>query len=115
MYINYKLGTKLHFNKDIKSFAYVGIKRDRIDYKYYKFSIIENSNFELKFDFDIETWHMLKLLGLIGKKFPLKSTRAVAELNFGIVWELEDPYRESLADPGTEDTVTFIIRPLIRF
>lgn len=115
MYMSYKLGTKLYFNKDIKSLAYIGIKRDRLDYNYYKFSFIKNSLFEFRFDFDIETGDFLELFCIIGKRFPLKQSRIVPGFNIGVVWDLKSLYLDSLEEPGAERKLTFIIRPSVRF
>lgn len=116
MYINYKLGTKLFLHDDIKSLAYIGINRDRIDYDYYVFSLKRNSHYEIRFDFDIKRWDLIQSIILIGKTFPLRSTKLIVpQFSLGILWEFNDPYKGELADPDFSNNIKFLIRPNIRF
>lgn len=102
---SYAIGTKFHFNKEIKDQLYLNIKRSRIDYvdeninPVWKF-FSRNSEQELRLDFDIRNIHRGKIIRfffLMGKNFPLFSNRLTLSLSAGLMRTVNDAYSGSLA------------------
>ena len=99
---SYAIGTKFHFNEEIKDQLYLNIKRSRIDYMsedinpVWKF-ISRNSEQEFRIDFDIRSMHVIRLSFLMGKNFPLFSNRLTLSLSAGFLRTVSDAYSGSLA------------------
>ncbi len=118
IYMNwsYRLGSRIHFDPEIKSYVYIGFMREHLDKDLFRFLIVKNSLIDLRLDFSIEPgFEPMKLTFLIGKKFPLRRSSLVPEIKIGFIWNIADPYQGSLADLEAKDRWQWIVSPNIRF
>ena len=116
-YLNwsYRIGYRYHFHPDIKNYIYMGIKRDRIDFRELAFwSLIRNSLFEIKLSYDLEEQAFRKFMFLIGKKFPFSNGKYVPELTIGFIWKITSTYSGDLAIDDLPEW-QLIVSPNFRF
>jgi hypothetical protein len=113
---SYRLGGRIHFNEEIKSYIYIGLMREHLDMDLYRFMLVKNSFAELRLDFSTEpVFQAMKLTFIIGKKFPIRNSTIVPELRIGFIWYIADPYMGALAELEPEGQWQWIITPNIRF
>ncbi len=111
---SYRLGARFNWNPEIDSILYLGLKRDRLDKDYYKFSFIQNSMIEFEVDFDLVNTVFHKVTLVLGKKWPLHKSKLVPELNLGFTWKFNPLFQGSLQDAG-DTGFAFVISPNVRF
>ena len=111
---SYRLGARFNWNPEINSLMYLGLKRDRLDKKYYKFAIIQNSMIEFEVDFDFVDTVFHKVTLVLGKKFPLPRSKLIPEINLGFTWKFNPVFQGSLQEAG-DTGFAFVISPNVRF
>ncbi len=111
---SYRLGAHWNFNPEIDSVLYLGLKRDRLDRDQRGFSLVMNSMIEFEVDYDITTGSFHKVTLVLGKKFPLKKSKLIPELNLGFTWKFNPIYQGSLQDAG-DTGFALVVAPNIRF
>jgi hypothetical protein len=114
---SYRIGTRLHTNKDIKDIFYIGLRRDRTDFKESGFSLVRNTNFQLRADFSYKPLAALSLTAEAGKKYPftIKGKTYVIGLSLGLTWNINNPYSGALAQGFAANSVEPIVNPMIKF
>jgi hypothetical protein len=114
---SYRIGTHLHSSRDIRDIIYVCLRRERTDFVEKGFSLIRNTNFELRGDLSYQPLQVLSLSAEAGKKYPFKVGKHsyVVGLSLGLTWNINNPYDGALAEGFAINTVSPIIRPLLTF
>lgn len=112
---DYKIGLKVHDNVDISNVAFIGIKRNRLDYVASAWDFMANSGFEYRIDFKLTNLKPVRQYFEVNKKWPVK-TAAAFTLALGFTWESESLYSGPLLAnyPGGE-TFQILLRPNIEF
>ncbi|MBD3343638.1 MAG: hypothetical protein GF401_01095 [Chitinivibrionales bacterium] len=115
--MSYRVGARLHAHDEIKSLFYIGLRRDRTDFKEEQFSLIKNTNFEIRTDFALDTLQFQKLACEIGKKYPfiLKKHKLAIGLSVGFSWLAANPYHRKLGEGFTDNEPAPILRFLFAF
>jgi hypothetical protein len=114
---SYRIGTRLHSEEDIKDLFYVGIRRDRTDFKESGFSFIKNTCFQVRPIFSFKPLQAVSLTLEAGKKYPftVKKKTFVLGLSLGVTWNINNPYSGRLAQGFTPGSISPLINPVIRF
>lgn len=111
---SYRLGARWNFNPEIDSLLYLSLKRDRLDRDFRAFSLVKNSMIEFELAHNLESGRFHKITLVLGKKFPMKKSRLIPELNLGFTWKFNPLYRGSLLDGG-DTGFSLVVSPNIRF
>jgi len=111
---DYKIGVKLHNNPYISDVAFIGVKRNRLDFTASAWSILANSGFEYRIDFKTSNLKPVRQYFEVNKKWPVM-TRIALTLAVGFLWEAESLYSGPLDNyPGGEN-FQVLLRPNIEF
>jgi len=110
---SYRFGFKFHSRNYIKDEFFIGIKRQRTDYKPAGFWY-ENCGVELTSSFSQDNLKPIRHLFIVDKKIPLKNKRASFSIGAGFIW---DSYKKYSDDYGykNRDSFQFLLRPNIEF
>jgi hypothetical protein len=113
----YRIGVRLHSNRDIKDLFYLGLRRDRTDFKESGFSLIKNTYFQIRPDFSFKPLQAVSLTLEAGKKYPftIKKKTYVLGLSLGITWNIHNPYSGQLAGEFVPNSISPLINPVIKF
>lgn len=119
---SYGIGTKFHFNNEIRDIIYLSIKRNRIDYKkpdinpFIGFFIYDSTQ-ELRLNFDLRECYKGKITMasfLFGKNFPIGSGRVTLSLSLGFIYQFMSGYSGEL-ERVIERPWSILIRPNLSF
>ena len=111
---SYRLGGRYHSHEMIRSFFMVGLKREHLDKSFRKFTLSENSYFDLEYRMLSHNFKPLSLRLLLGKKFPIGKSRILPSLTLGVQWNFRSLYHDVLM--GVEDPeFSFLITPAVTF
>lgn len=110
---SYRIGGRYHSHKNIFSYVYLGFKRENSDYSQYRFTLLENSFLDLSASFIPETKQFMSMQLVIGKKFPIRGTRLMPELNIGVAYYFNSRYKDALI--AEDEQVELVISPMINF
>jgi hypothetical protein len=111
---SYRIGARINFHPDIKSYYYIGLKRDHLDYTEHGFSLIKNSQFLFKLSLDAKTLELREIRFLFGKKFPIRDGSVIPEITLGVIWKVSSPYTGALASQKDAE-VLYVVSPNLRF
>jgi hypothetical protein len=111
---SFRIGSKLHENKDIADAVYLGLKRSNLDFNSSVLSWLKNSTFDFKWDFGLKDGNILKQEYIIGKKLPLKDYRFALKIDVGMIWQSIKNYSGTLRDRD-RDNFTLVFRPNLQF
>ena len=111
---SFRIGSKLHENKEIADAVYLGLKRSNLDFNSSALSWLKNSSFDFKWDFGLRDGNILKQEYLVGKKLPLKDYRFALKIDVGMIWEGVKSYSGTLKD-RERDSFTIVFRPNLQF
>lgn len=111
---SFRLGEKLHSNRDIKDVFYVSFRRSLLDFDAGSKSILANSGFEYTYDMDSRTFAPVRHYFTIDKKWPFKQKVAFT-LAIGFIWEGARKYTGELEDRDRRDNFQVVIRPNLQF
>ncbi len=111
---SFRIGSKLHENKDITDTVYLGLKRSNLDFNYSALSWLKNSSFDFRWDFGLKDGDIIKQEYIIGKKLPLKDYMFALKMDVGMIWESLKSYTGTLRDRD-RDNFTIVFRPNIQF
>jgi hypothetical protein len=111
---SFRIGSKLHENKDIADAVYLGLRRSNLDFNSSTLSWLKNSSFDLKWDFGLKDGNILRQEYIIGKKLPLKNYRFALKIDVGMIWQSIKSYSGTLQDRD-RDTFTIVFRPNFQF
>lgn len=111
---NYRIGVKLHNNPFISDVAFIGFKRNRLDYTADAWDFLANSGFEYRIDFKIGNLKPVRQYFEVNKKWPVKRLAAFA-VALGFTWESDSLYSGPLDSyPGGEN-FQVLLRPNVEF
>lgn len=111
---SFRLGSKLHDNRDIADVAYIGLRRSNLDFNSTMLSWLKNSSFDFRWDFALTDGAIMRQEYIIGKKMPLKDYKVALKFDFGLLWQNYRAYSGRLRDlEGNSYTIVF--RPNLQF
>lgn len=119
---SYGIGTKFHFNNEIRDIIYLSIKRNRIDYKkpdvnpFIGFFIYDSTQ-ELKLNFDIREFYKGRITMasfLFGKNFSFGSGKVTFSLGIGFIYIFMSGYSGQLEE-NIDRSWSILIRPNLSF
>ncbi|MDD2364583.1 MAG: hypothetical protein PHN84_00320 [Desulfuromonadaceae bacterium] len=111
---SFRVGTKLHENRDISDTFYIGFRRSSLDFNADVLSLFYNSSMDFRWDFSMKSGRPLRQEYTIGKKIPIAKWHVGLKLDVGFIWEHPDIYNGTLRD-ASESNLSAIIRPNIEF
>jgi hypothetical protein len=113
----YRIGIRLHTNRDIKDLFYLALRRDRTDFKESGFSLVKNTSFQIRPDFSFIPVQIVSLTVVAGKKYPFTVNKKtyVLGLSLGITWNIHNPYSGQLAGEYAPNSLSPLINPVIKF
>ena len=111
---SFRLGTKLHENKEISDVAYIGLRRSDLDFNSKILSWLRNSTYDFRWDFGLKDGNILRQEYIVGKKFPFKSYKLAMKLDFGLIWQNYKAYSGELRDKDSNEFL-LVVRPNIQF
>ena len=112
---SFRVGAKLHGNRDITDIVYLSFRRSMVDYKTEEYPLFSNSGFEYSFDMDRRTFNSIRHYFFVDKKWPIENRQIAYSLAAGFVWESKRKYTGELAAGREKDDFQFILRPNIEF
>jgi hypothetical protein len=112
---SYRIGTRLHSHADVKDLFYVSLKRDRTDFSGGAFSLIRNTNAQIRCDCSYQPLQVLSVFVEAGKKFPfrVKNHSGAVGLSLGVGVYLNSAYSGIYAQEFTAVRFSPVIRPLL--
>lgn len=111
---SFRVGIKNHGNPYIRDVAYVGFRRDNLDFRAPFLGFLNNSSIDLMTEVAQDDGHFMRQEIVIGKKYPLRRWRVAMELDVGVIYEDPGKYTGPLAGQRA-DSVTFVFRPNINW
>lgn len=111
---SFRVGSTLHENQGIEDSAYIGMRRNNLDFDSPVFALLPNSNINLQSDFSLNDGRFIRQEVTIGKKYPLKNYDLGLSLDLGFIWESSARYSPRYRDPN-DSRFTVILRPNIEF
>lgn len=112
---SFRLGSKLHNNRDIKDTYYVGLRRSRVDYKRTPYSWLLSSAVEYRADFDRGRFKAIRHFLLVEKNFPLTKRKWTFSLGAGMLWQSGEKYSGDLAGRRQAAGTQILLRPNLKF
>lgn len=107
---SFRLGFKEHGNPYIRDVAYVGFRRDSLNFLNRASSWLDNAGVEIKTEIARDDGSFMRQELLFNRNFPLPRWRAAFVLDVGVIYESPDKYRGRLSDLDS-DAVTLVLRP----
>lgn len=111
---SFRLGAKVHENRDIANTFYLGARRSDLDFRGNPFEFLRNSTFDFRIDFSQKSARPIRQEYVLGKKFPIKSWGVALKLDAGLIWEDPERYSGILRDKVFQN-ITLVLRPNIQF
>lgn len=111
---SFRLGSKIHDNRDIVDVFYLGLRRSNLDFNSPVMSWLKNSSFDLRWDFGLRRAGIMRQEYIVGKRLPLKNYNLALKFDFGLIWQNSRSYSGSLRDRHS-DNLTLVFRPNIQF
>lgn len=112
---SFRIGTKIHTNKDFSNSLYIGARRSSIDYKQSAWSIVYNSAFTAMVAVSADTYKLTESEFMIEKKWPLSwGDKTSFGLGLGYLYYSGNKYAGALQDEGV-DNHQVLIRPNLKF
>ncbi len=112
---SYRFGAKLHDNSNILDTYYIGLRRDRTDFKSTRWSWLLSSAFEYRIDLDQHDLHAVGHTFLMEKNWPLTWHKAILSVGFGYLWNSRDKYSGNLETYRIPSSGQLIFRPNLKF
>ncbi len=120
---HFQFGFKLHENKNFYRFLLFGLSRERYNKYFYRFSLIENTGFDLLIEIPLEKTnqddilkkYFIKTLGSVEKSFPLPWTNKVLpQIQIGVLWYQSKNILPD-SNPPSRDTFQIFVKPNVKF
>lgn len=112
---SFRVGTKLHGNRNIKDVMYFSLRRDRVDVNYYGLSFFKNSGYEYTFDISKEDSKIIRHNFRVSKKVPLRNSKIAFSIDTGFIWEGEEKYTGILARESKNGDFQIVFQPNFQF
>ncbi|MDD3817484.1 MAG: hypothetical protein PHI89_05295 [Thiovulaceae bacterium] len=112
---SFRIGTRLHENKDFVNTYYVAARRSSVDFNEDLWSLIYNSAFSSKLEFSAQNSKLTEAEFMVEKKWPIKwNTRWSFGLGVGYLYYSGEKYRGELREEGVENH-QLILRPNLKW
>jgi hypothetical protein len=111
---SFRLGSRVHANRDIADTVYLGLRRSNVDFKGAIFSWLKNSSATFTSDFSAHDGRFLRQEVIFGKTYPIESWRVALSLDVGGIWQSGDSYAGTLGDDSVDNFI-LVFRPNIVF
>ncbi len=112
---SFRLGSRVHENKDFTNTLYVGARRSSIDYQKSVWSFLYNSAFSSMFSVSADTFYLTEAEVMLEKKWPLSWSKKMSfGLGLGYLYNSGTKYRGALRDEGI-DNHQLMLRPNFRW
>ena len=112
---SFRVGARIHENKDFVNTVFVGARRSSTDYKKSAWSLVYNSAFSTMMEVSADTFDLAAAEAVVEKKFPLSWTDKMAfGLGIGYLYNSGSKYRGALKEEGI-DNHQLIFRPNLEF
>lgn len=111
---SFRVGTKLHDNKNITDVIYISVFRSNLNAHFPFLSWINNSAMDVKLHFSENTSHLVRQEYVVGKKYPKVGRAYTPTLDVGVVWSSPEEYLGILRTSNI-DTWTLVFRPSVQF
>jgi len=109
---SFRVGAKWHENESISDAVYVGVRRDHFDIKKEWLSFLENSGVDLYLEYNQDSLEATQQRILAHKNFPLKDSKRIFKLAFGLIRTSNRRYQLPLQE---NTDVQLAIIPSIKF
>jgi hypothetical protein len=111
---SFRVGAKIHENRDITDAIYLGMRRNNIGFKSPFLSWLDNTSFQARLDFSQHDLNLLRQEYLVGKSYPLEKMKVALRFDVGMIWETRYQYTGRLSYLD-HNGLTVILRPNIEF
>lgn len=112
---SFRGGVRLHQYKDFENTFYIAARRSSIDFDEDLWSIIYNSAFETKLEFNAKSYKLAEAEFMIEKKWPAKWVKRMSfGLGVGYLYYSGEKYSGALKEEGMENH-QLIFRPNIKW
>jgi len=111
---SFRVGAKIHDNKDFANTLYFGARRSSIDYKKPIASFRYNSAFSTMIGFTTDTLELTQFELLLEKKFPTGYGKLTFGLGLGYLYYSGAKYRGALKEEGI-DNHQILLRPNLKW
>jgi len=108
---SFRVGTKLHSNRDVTDVLFLGLRRSRLDPDDHDNFLLANSGIEYRFDLSLDG-KPLRHFFVVDKKLPFGRRKLAFVLGLGFVWQSRAAYSGALQ---AKDRFSFLVRPNITF
>lgn len=112
---SFRVGEKLHSNRDIKDVIYIALRRSFVDYEGSPDTFFKNAGFEYIFDMDNRTLKPVRHYFTVDKKWPYNEKKIAFSMAVGFIWEGALKYTGVLEDRENRDNFQIILRPNLQF
>ncbi|WP_321777630.1 hypothetical protein [Sulfurimonas sp.] len=112
---SFRVGTRIHENKNFVNNIYIGARRSSIDYKKSVWSFIYNSAFSTMIAVSADTFNLTEAELMLEKKWPLSWGKKVSfGLGLGYLYNSGAKYKGKLVDEGI-DNHQIMFRPNLKW
>lgn len=112
---SFRAGTRIHENNDFENTLYIAARRSSVDFNENLWSLIYNSAFETKLEFNAKSYKLAEAEFMIEKKWPVKwLTRWSFGLGVGYLYYSGEKYSGVLKEEGVENH-QLIFRPNLKW
>lgn len=117
MSFSFRVGGKLHANREVTDTVYFGIRRDRIDYEKTALSALLSSGLSYRADFRSGDWRPMSHFLLLEKNFPFtrRGKKLTFSMGLGYQWLSREKYTGTLAAQRLRPEARFLLRPNVKF
>src|SRR3989338_10090196 len=112
---SFRVGSKFHEDSEITDVYYLGIRRNRVDYKKTKSSLFFSSGLEYRMGLSRSSLKPISHYLMLDKNFPIPKGRWVFSLGLGYLWRGADKYNGFLVELRRKNETQILIRPNIKF
>lgn len=111
---SFRLGTRIHENREITDTIYLGLRRSNIDFRVSALSLLKNSSVSLMTEFAATSGEFLRQEVVVGKTYPLESLGVALALDLGGIWQSGSGYSGNLGADAADNFI-LVFRPNIKF
>jgi len=117
MSFSFRVGAKLHANREVTDTVYFGLRRDRIDYVKTPLSTLLSSGLTYRADFRSGDLRPMSHFVMLEKNVPFEwhAKKLTFSMGFGFQWLAKEKYTGTLALRRLRPESRILIRPNIKF
>ena len=112
---SFRFGTKRHGNREILDTYYIGMRRDRTDFKKTRWSWLLSTAWEYRIDFDHRDFHPVMYYLMAEKNWPVGKRKWVLSVGAGYLRRDASNYLGGLAVRHGPTEEQFLLRPNLKF